>query len=147
MSHQLSDYALDRNDRFCLNTRCQGSHTRQARSATSTTIRVNCRESIQTNHLHTVHPISKRLLEHLSSSYHLTQIMRFSFFAVIVTLAASITSAKACQGFLKSCMSPSDCCPDEGLQCRLLVSKSCLFALNFHLTTRLFRLIISGEWR
>ncbi|KAG2120202.1 hypothetical protein BD769DRAFT_1480604 [Suillus cothurnatus] len=57
--------------------------------------------------------------------------MHFSFFAVIVTLAASITSASACQGFLKSCMSPSDCCADEGLQCRTLVSKSCLFCVGF----------------
>ncbi|KAG1817810.1 hypothetical protein EV424DRAFT_1347804 [Suillus variegatus] len=60
----------------------------QTRSAKSTTLSVNCRDSMKQV---TVHPISKRLFEYPSSSYHYTQTMCFFFLTVIVALAASIT--------------------------------------------------------
>lgn len=100
----------------------------QTRSAKSTTLSVNCRDSMKQV---TVHPISKRLFEYPSSSYHYTQTMCFFFLTVIVALAASITCVNACQGSLQNCETTSDCCEGYGLICVTFVSGSGLLCIDF----------------
>ncbi|KAG2033089.1 hypothetical protein BDR03DRAFT_968422, partial [Suillus americanus] len=58
--------------------------------------------------------------------------MRFSFFAVIVALVASIMSesVSACQGTFQSCRTTSDCCPGAGT-CVALVSSNSLPCIDF----------------
>ncbi|KAG2068147.1 hypothetical protein BDR04DRAFT_791861 [Suillus decipiens] len=67
----------------------------------------------------------------LTSSHHPTQIMRFFFFAVIFAFAASIITVSACSGEGGSCSTTDDCCPSDGSQCILLVSRSSLTCIKF----------------
>lgn len=100
----------------------------QTCSAKSTTLSINCRDSMKQV---TVHPVSERLFEYPSSSYHYTQTIRFFILAVIVALAASITCVNACQGSLQSCETTSDCCEGYDLICVTFVSRSGLLCIDF----------------
>jgi hypothetical protein len=81
-------YAMNRGDKFCLNTRCP-NYT-QGKPDPPGLLSITCRDSIKAGYLPTVYPISNRLFEHFNDSYNLTQQSTFTLVSHVSTPAPTL---------------------------------------------------------